>query len=204
MTTIAQRLATIPSIDRRTAIALGAGFLAAILVLAMTVSPDLTPVLVADGALPAGTPLGDLEISYRDVDNTEGLIVGSDIGELATWTLVAPLAAGEPLLTSLIRPPQQLSAPQQMALTVPATQAVLGLLQAGDTVDILVTRGSAATSDVTTVVLASDVFVISAQLAESNAFGDQVRVLLAVTDQLAIDLANAVHGGEIDLVKVNR
>ncbi len=203
MTTVSERLASLPTIDRRTALALASGFAAALLVLALTVPPSLTAVLVADGPLPAGTALGDLPVTFRAVDNTDGLIIGSDIGELADWTLVTPLAEGEPLLASLIRPPQQITAPRQMALAVPATQAVLGSVQAGDSVDILVTRSEGVGSKAITEVLARDVYVISAVVAESSAFGDELRLVLAVTDELAIDLANASHAGDIDLVKVN-
>jgi Flp pilus assembly protein CpaB len=203
VTTVSERLAALPTIDRRTALAIAAGFASALLVLALTAPPSLTAVLVADGPLPAGTALGDLPVTYRNVDNTDGLIVGSDIGELADWTLVTPLAEGEPLLVSLIQPPQQVTAPQQMALAIPATQAVLGEIQAGDTVDILVTRSAGVGSEATTEVLARDVYVISAVLAESTAFGDELRLLLAVTDQLAVDLANASYAGNLDLIKVN-
>ncbi len=203
MTTVSERLAALPTIDRRTALALAAGFVSALLVLALTAPPSLTAVLVADGPLPAGTALGDLPVTYRNVDNTDGLIVGSDIGELADWTLVTPLAEGEPLLASLIQPPQQVTAPQQMALAIPATQAVLGEIQAGDSIDILVTRSAGVGSEATTEVLARDVYVISAVLAESTAFGDELRLVLAVTDQLAVDLANASYAGNLDLIKVN-
>ena len=203
MTTVSERLAALPTIDRRTALALAAGFASALLVLALSAPPSLTAVLVADGPLPAGTALGDLPVTYRNVDNADGLIVGSDIGELADWTLVTPLTEGEPLLVSLIRPPQQITAPQQMALAIPATQAVLGEIQAGDSVDILVTRTAGVGSDATTEVLARDVYVISAVLAESTAFGDELRLVLAVTDQLAVDLANASYAGDLDLIKVN-
>ncbi|GBE25492.1 hypothetical protein BMS3Bbin02_01778 [bacterium BMS3Bbin02] len=203
MTTVSERLAALPTIDRRTALALAAGFASALLVLALSAPPSLTAVLVADGPLPAGTALGDLPVTYRNVDNADGLIVGSDIGELADWTLVTPLTEGEPLLVSLIRPPQQITAPQQMALAIPATQAVLGEIQAGDSVDILVTRTAGVGSDATTEVLARDVYVISAVLAESTAFGDELRLILAVTDQLAVDLANASYAGDLDLIKVN-
>ena len=90
-----------------------------------------------------------------------------------------------------------------MALAIPATQAVLGEIQAGDSVDILVTRTAGVGSDATTEVLARDVYVISAVLAESTAFGDELRLVLAVTDQLAVDLANASYAGDLDLIKVN-
>jgi hypothetical protein len=204
MTAVSERLASLPTIDRRTALAIAAGFASALLVLVLTAPTNLTAVLIADGPLPAGTALGDLPVAFRDVENTDGLIVGSTVGELAEWTLITPLAEGEPLLVSLIRPPQQVTAPQQMALALPATQAVLGTIQAGDSVDILVTRSDSVGTPATTEVLARDVYVISAVVAESTAFGNELRLVLAVTDDLAIDLANASHAGDVDLVKVNR
>jgi Flp pilus assembly protein CpaB len=192
----------IPSIDRRK---VAGGILAAIAalgVLQVTKPPDRIPVLVAGAALEAGRPLSDLDIVIRHVATAEGMVVGDSVGDLAEWSLRVPLAEGEPLVASLMQPPELLASPNVIALSLAAENAVLGRLVAGDKVDVYVTSAADFDSEPTTELLARSVYIVEAVVSESSVDRGRVNVLLAVDDELAARLAAASHDGEIDFVRV--
>ena len=198
-----RRTLALPRIDRRVVLGVALAALAAFLVLATTQPPTTVPVLVAASDLPAGVPLDGSHVSVRNLSSGRGLVEGDSIGELAGWTLAAPLGAGEPLLASLLRPPQMLDDPNQLALAVPESQAVLGTIAAGDLIDVYVTWDSLEVDSVTEL-LAADVFVVEARVDENGVGADRdVQILVAVDDDLALDLTRASHGGELDIVKVS-
>ena len=198
-----RRTLSMPRIDRRTVLGAALAALAAFLVLVTTQPPGTVPVLVASSDLPAGAPLAAADVTVRNLSSARGLVEGDSIGDLAGWTLAAPLGAGEPLVPSLLRPPVVLESPNQFALAIPESQAVLGNLAAGDLIDIYVTWDSVA-GDGVTELLAADVYVVEARLDANSVRADRdVQLLLAVDDVLALDLARATHGGELDLVKVS-
>jgi len=192
----------IPSIDRRK---VAGGILAAIAalgVLQVTKPPDRIPVLVAGAALEAGRPLSDLDIVVRHVATAEGMVVGDSVGDLADWSLRVPLAEGEPLVASLMQPPELVTSPNVIALSLAAENAVLGRLVAGDKVDVYVTSAADFDSEPTTELLARSVYIVEAVVSESSVDRGRVNVLLAVDDELAARLAAASHDGEIDFVRV--
>lgn len=191
----------LPTVDRRTIVGIGLAALAAALVLVVTRPAPTYPVLVAGTDLPAGTPLSEVDLDVRRIADPGGLVQGTEPGELADWTLKVPLAAGEPLLTSLLQPPQVLSAPDLLALDIEAAHAVLGRLVAGDLVDVYLTSGSGVEPAATRLV-ASDVFVVEAHLVEAGGGRDRVELLVAVDDRLAAELATAARSGQLDLVRV--
>lgn len=191
-----------PSVDRRMIVG---GILAAIAafgVLHLTQPPERIPVLVAGSELQAGRPLGQLDIAIRYVAAAEGLVVGDSVGDLEDWSLRVPLAKGEPLVPSLIQPPELIATPNVIALSLRAENAVLGRLVAGDKVDVYFTSVAAFDSDPTTRLLASRVYVVEVVALESSTDRGRVNVLLAVDDELASALASASHSGDIDLVRV--
>jgi len=190
--------------DRRTAVGLALALAAGILVFVVTRPAATVPVLVAEGPLPAGIPLDGLAVGVRRVPDPAGLVPGDDPAALREWVLAAPLAAGEPLLPSLLRAPEQRSRPDVLALSLDRDRAVLGELLAGDRIDVYVTpdagEGPAAAR-----LVAADVYVISAAPAPSGLGGeDRVDLLLAVDDALAAALVGARQEGALDLVRVSR
>ncbi|MDP8958961.1 MAG: RcpC/CpaB family pilus assembly protein [Actinomycetota bacterium] len=192
-------------LDRRTAMGLAAAALAAFLVLVLTRPTPMVPVLVAGADLPTGVPLGEMAIEVRRLPSAEGLVEGASVGELADWTLVTPLAAGEPLVPSLLRPPARGAAPDLMSIAVEESHAALGEVGAGDRVDVWVTWPAGAQDRARTELLAEGVNVVEARQAGAGLGGGaQVEILLAVDDRLAGRLAAALRGGELDLVKVGR
>lgn len=197
------RSLSVPRPDTRTLIGVGLAAVAALLVLWMTRPVPTTPVLVAGADLPAGTALSQLDVAVRHVTETNGLVVGDETGELSDWVLVAPLAAGEPLLASLLRPPEMQAAPDLLALEVDRSHAVLGRIDPGDRVDIYVST-SRPGDPAETRLVASGVYVVDVEIDESSVGGDQIQLLLAVDDGLAATLAEAKNGGELDLVRVGQ
>jgi len=195
---------SIPHVDRRYLIGGLAAALATILVLIITTPPTRTSVLVAGGDLPAGAALSGLEIGTRQVNDAEGLIEGTTLGELAEWSLVVPLREGEPLLASTLRPPEMVAAPQAMGVSLPAAHAVLGRLDAGDVVDVYLTPNASpgGPSPVATRI-AQRVYVIDAAESASPGAMGRIDVLLAVDEEITPVLAAGARDGTIDLVKVS-
>lgn len=195
------RRLTLPAVAPRTMVGVGLAAVAALLVLVVTRPPATVPILVAGENLPAGTPLSELQVDARQVASAEGFVAGDEIGELGDWVLAAPIAMGEPLIPSLLRPSAALSAPDVMAIQLDAGHAVFGQLTGGDRVDVYATM-SAPGEPAATQLIASALYILDAHTAESNAGPDRIELLLAVDRNTARALTNAMHAGEVDLVRV--
>ena len=200
ITTLARSI-SLPRIDRRTLLGVALAATAALLVLLLTKPAPTVPILVARSDLPARTMLGDLDVTVRNVTSASGLVQGDSIGEFESWTLVAPLAAGEPLLASLLTPPELLERSDLLALQVPEAHAVLGRLAPGDLVDVYVTTSGALGEPSKTELVAAGVFVVDSRAAPGAISEPRVEVLLAVDGDLAPILAAAARTGDVDLVK---
>lgn len=189
--------------DRRALLGLLLALGAGALVLVLTRPSPTVPVLVAEGPLPAGVPLGSLPVGVRRLPDTEGLVEAASPDTLADWTLAAPLAAGEPLLPSLLRPPERRDRPQVLALSLTRDRAVLGELQAGDLVDVYVTIDP-LDEPASARLVAADLYVVAAGPAPGGIAGsERIDLLLAVDDALAVALVGARREGEIELVRVS-
>lgn len=199
------RLGALPvRFDRRTAIGLTCALAAGILVFTLTRPAATVPVLVAEGPLPAGVPLDALPIGVRRVPDAAGMVTGDDPAALAGWTLSTALAAGEPLVPSLLREPERRSRPAVLALSLERDRAVLGDLLAGDHIDIYVTATDPEGPGEARLVAAA-VYVVAAATGPSGLSGeDRVDLLLAVDDALAAALVSARNEGPLDLVRVSR
>lgn len=193
---------TWPRLDRRTLLGIGLAAGVAVLVLLITRPTPTMPVLVAGSDLPAGTPLGSLDITVREVADADGLVSGDNLGELSEWSLKIPIDAGEPLLPSVLQPPQVAAATSLLAFELDAAHAVLGQLAAGDEVDVYFTATPPPGETPTTTRIAESVYVVDAKLTESSIGAGRVDLLLAVDDELAATLTAATHSGALDLVRV--
>ncbi len=191
----------VPAVAPRTLLGVGLAAVAALLVLTVTRPPASVPILVAGSDLPSGAPLSDLDIAVRHVDNATGFVAGDEVGDLADWVLASPIAAGEPLLPSQLRPTETVTAPDVIAIELDTAHAVLGLLSPGDHVDIYATSTGPGHAPETSLI-ARSVFVVDARVAESTVNQDRVELLLAVDRSIARALTTAIHAGELDLVKV--
>ncbi len=190
-------------VDRRTIAAAVLAATAALLVLVLTRPAPTIPVLVAAADLPLGAPLDEGSVRVRNFTSADGLVRGDGVGDLAGWTLAAPLRAGEPLVPSLLRAPEQSNHPNLFSVAVDQEHAVLGQLGAGDRVDIFVTWPGNGLEPGVTELLAADVYVVDARDDGSSIRGSpRIDLLFAVDDELAFTLAGAVRSGELDLMKV--
>lgn len=192
----------LPSVDRRMIVGGILAAIAALGVLQITQPPQRVPVLVAGAELPAGRPLGALDIEIRYVESATGLVSGDSVGDLAEWSLRVPLAEGEPLIGSLLQPPELVEFPNVIALSLDGAHAVLGRLAAGDRVDVYVTMDGGFDTDSRTELLATDVYVVDVVASESSVDRGRVNLLLAVDDDLAGLIVSATRTGGIDLVRV--
>ncbi len=196
-----RRPMSLPRVDRRTLLGAALAAAAALLMLVLTRPVATVPVLVAAADLPRGMPLTAADVTVRQLPGSAGLVEGDTIGELEGWSLAAPVAAGEPLLPSLLLPPARIEQPDLLAVSVPETQAVLGRIAAGDIVDVYATTGDL--DEPATVLLAEEVYVVEARSEGSSVAGQRmVDLLVAVDDDLALLLTGAAHAGEIDIVRV--
>jgi Flp pilus assembly protein CpaB len=196
------RNVTLPTVDRRMVVGAILAAIAALGVLVITKPPERIPVLVAGSDLVVGRPLGEMDVEVRYVESSTGLLVGDSVGDLEEWSLRVPLAEGEPLVPSLMQPPELLASPNVIALSLAAENAVLGRLVSGDEVDVYVTTRNGIDTESETEMIASNVYVVEAVVPESSIDRGRVNVLLAVNDDLAARLASASHTGDIDLVRV--
>ncbi len=192
----------LPDVDRRYLVGGIAAAIAAALVLVLTQPAERVPVLVAGQDLPAGTPLGSLELGVRYVEDGSGLVVGDDAGELGEWSLALPIHEGEPIVVSMLRPPQMEATPDVLAISLDPAHAVLGQLSRGDLVDVYRTTDTGGAQPVMAEVVARSVYVVDAAVSDDPTDRGDVRLLLAVDDDLAALLTAAARSGAIDLVRV--
>jgi len=194
---------SIPSIDRKRAIGIVLAAITAVLVLLLTRPPDRIPTLVASTDIAPGHALTADDVTIRYVESAEGLVEGASLGDLASWSLRAPIAEGEPLVPSLLQPPELLANPNVIALSLDESHAVLGRLVPGDRVDVYLTAGNGLADDPTTQLIATNVYVVEARTGGDGLDADSVNLLLAVDEDLAQVIAGAGRSGAVDLVRVS-
>ena len=181
-------------VDLRLAVAAILAVAAGAVVHAVTRPAPQVEVLVAEAPLPPGTRLGDLALAVRLMTPSPGLVLADQAASFADHSLAASLSPGDPILASLlIAPPAD--RPDVAALTLDAAHAVQGDLVAGDRIDVYVSRMGV------TELLAPDVLVLAATTGSGGLGGSDVSLLVAVDQELAMALVEAVHTAEIDLVR---
>ncbi len=151
-------------------------------------------VLVATSPLPPGVRLSELDVALRPMPLFPGMVTAGQVADLTAHTLVAALDAGDPVLHSLLVPPQG-DHPDVAALTLDPAHAVQGDLVPGDRVDIY------SSGNGTTTLLADEVLVIAATRGSGGLEGGDVSLLLAVDRQLALRLLEGAHTTQLDLVR---
>jgi Flp pilus assembly protein CpaB len=200
---IRARTLSIPSMDRKRILGLVLAAIAALLVLLLTKPPDRIPVLIASADIAPGQALTADDVSVRYVESAEGFVQGSSLGDLDSWSLRAPIAEGEPLVPSLLQPPELREAPNVIALSLDESHAVLGRLVPGDRVDVYVTVGNGLGEEPVTRLVATGVYVVESRPDGDGIGADRVNLLLAVDEALARIIAGASRSGAVDLVRVS-
>ncbi|MDH3730647.1 MAG: SAF domain-containing protein [Acidimicrobiia bacterium] len=192
-------------VNKRTLVAVGLASAAAFFVLALTRPDASVGVLVAAQDIPAGAALeGDL-VTSRQMAAADGLIAGTDVGELEGWALATGVAAGEPLLPSLLVDPSAVPRASSLSISIAEAHAALGSIVAGDSIDIYVTWPSSAAASRRTELLAAGVLVLEAREAPDAIAGRRdLELLLAVDESLAPLIAGGHRSGDLDLVRVSK
>ncbi|MDX1690068.1 MAG: RcpC/CpaB family pilus assembly protein [Acidimicrobiia bacterium] len=187
------------SLDRRRLLGIGLAIAAMVLVVAATRPAATTDVLVASRDIAAGWPIEPDAFETRAVIDPSGLVEAGTPTE-GRW-LRAPLAAGEPLVGSLVVDATPSIPPGAMGVEVAVASGVLGDLVPGDRVDVYVTR---AGTDPPTRLIATSVPVI--RVGDRDGLGGErsLQVLLGVDAATAASIAGAGHTGDLDLVRVAR
>ena len=159
-------------------------------------------VTVADRDLPSGTRIdaGDLRYVSSPLEGSmaERFVPQEDAAGLIGLVVTRPLAAGDPIFDSDVRPEAAPGAGRAMSVPVDPSQAVGGALQRGDRVDVIGVEDGVAVYVATSVeVLAVPETTGSGLQAATGAFS----VTLAVDDAEAIAIAATLDSGEVHILR---
>jgi Flp pilus assembly protein CpaB len=160
-----------------------------------------TLVAVADRPLTAGSPLDPASLRLVPVDSGfEGLpdlITDGDLDLLEGWVLSRPIAEGGLVDASALVEPGSTSGLRSMSLPVPVEHAAGGALVPGDRVDVI------SVVDGNPIFVAYDLEVISVSETGSGSIGvsSAYHVVVGVEPAEALDLAGALDGGSIEVVR---
>lgn len=163
---------------------------------------DGVRVVVAAAALEPGTPVGPGDVGVAEVtvdaQVLATLVPAGRIGDLGGWVPVAPVPAGAPVRRADLRPPSAPDEGRAMSLPVESAHAVGGDLGVGDRVDVIAVRDG----DPAYVLVDAPVLATS-ESGEGQAFGAAggFTVTVAVDETTALDLAAAIHGDAVEVVR---
>lgn len=163
---------------------------------------DSVPIAVAAQDIPAGAPVNSDALRFTearvDEDVLAALLTPERASRVDGWVATGMIAAGEPVRASDLRAP---SAPQeQRAMSVPVERehAVGGALRPGDRVDVIAVQEGIAAYVVT------DAEVLAVPGAEPRGGLGALSgfsVTLAVDDDVALQLAQALRNGSLEIVR---
>jgi hypothetical protein len=176
---------------------LSAGVLAAVaalVVLMATTPPERIAIVVAGSDLPAGVPIGELDLESRDVESAVGLIAFEEVGELGEHFLGSSLDVHSPVPRSLLIAPRSERGVDLMGLYLESAAAVHGRLRAGDVVDAYVVSEG-------THLIAEAIPIVGAEIENTSLGSGRVRLLVAVADEVGPRLLAATEAGEIHLIR---
>lgn len=160
-----------------------------------------TAFVVAARDLPVGEVLdpADLEVARADLPGALGGRAFTDVGPVVGQRTVAPLAEGELVQRSAIVVPEEDGGGRQVSFAIDVADALAGTLEAGESVDLLVTYGSGG--DSRTEVVAAGATVAAIPEDDDDVAGQTV-VLVSLpegTDVLAV--TNAIRQGALTIVR---
>jgi Flp pilus assembly protein CpaB len=183
-------------VDLRFLVAGVLALIAAGAVFVLTAPVTRISILVADDTLAPGARLGDLPIGERPMEPIPGTIAAADRQAVADLTLTVPVAAGSPILETMLASDRPTS--DVVAVTLDPGNAAQGQLLPGDLVDLYVT------DDEGTRLVASAVTVVDATIGAGGFAGSEVALLLAVDRGLAHAVIEGMRSGSLDLVRRGR
>lgn len=178
-----------------------AGLVAVLLNLAFLRSGTVQiEVVVASSPIQAGSVLDESRLSTVPIADpgelVGGLIVGEEVASLHGSIVARPLAAGEPIRRSDLRPAGTTSHLREFSLELDAAQAAGGRIAPRDLVDVI------ATVDTRSFYVAAGVEVISVSSEDSEVdVGDDLLVVLSLDDRTALEVSSAQAAGSVSLVR---
>jgi Flp pilus assembly protein CpaB len=178
-----------------------AGLVAILLNLAFLRSNSETvEIIVARHALQAGAVLTERTVAVVEIGDggavVGGLITTDAASAIYGATLARPLAAGEPIRRSDLRPDGTRSGLREYSLELDAARAAGGRIGPTDIVDVI------ATVDGRSFYVAATVEVVSVTTEDSTpGVGDDLIIVLGVDDRTALDIASVESVGSIALVR---
>ncbi len=186
-------------------IAIAAGVLSFILILSwMRGQQDLVEVAVAGTDIPAGNVVTADMFDFVEVP-ADGAFGGNVLTREQVTTLLADarpvatrrISAEEPILATDFRSAGMPVGLRAMSLPLDTSRAVGGALTASDRVDVI------GFDEAGPFYIATDVVVLDVPSAGSGAFGSSTgyAVTLAVTDEQALMLAQALVDGDIHVLR---
>lgn len=168
---------------------------------ALTGGESRTSVLIADAEILAGDPLDAAALSTAEVNPggslPERLVAASDRGDFDGAVAATRVEAGEPLRRSDVQDAAAPGGQRAMSVPVDAPHAVGGALRPGDRVDVIETTGTEAAY------LVTDAQVLAVPEGGDGGLDglSGFSVTIAVGADEALRLAEAIHEGELDVVR---
>lgn len=160
---------------------------------------DVVAVLVADTAIAAGAPLDVGALSVAEVGAggsvTDRLVRADQRETLEGMVAVAAVASGDPLRRSDVRAPAAPGRQRAMSVPVGTDHAVAGALQPGDRIDVIETSERGARY------LVTDAAVLDVADGGTLESLRRFSVTIAVDADDALRLAEAIHAGDLDVVR---
>jgi Flp pilus assembly protein CpaB len=131
-----------------------------------------------------------------DFQGIESLIGDADIGELEDFVFTRSIAEGEVVTIGDLARPGLPSGNRSMSLPVSKEHAAGGSLADGDRVDVI------SVSDGVAVYVATDIAVIGVAAVDDGSFNSNgYHVVVAVTAQEALRLAEALDAGSLEVIR---
>lgn len=162
---------------------------------------DTVRVAVASEALRAGTAVTPGSFEFVDVrvddELAATLLTPGGLRDRDGWVATGAVHAGELVRVTDLQAPSAPAAQRAMSLPIDPRHAVAGALEAGDRVDVIEVR------DETARYLVTDTEVLAVgEMARGGLEGlSGFSITLAVDDEAALRLAEALHDGALDVVR---
>lgn len=160
-----------------------------------------TLVALADRPIAAGSTLDREAIRLVPVDSDfeglGGLITDDRLDAYTDWVLTRSLSAGEVVELSALTEPGSATGLRTMSLPVTVEHAAGGSLVPGDRIDVI------TVSDGSAVFVATDLEVVSVGEPAGGSLGatSEYHVVVAVTSDEALELAEALDAGSLEIVR---
>ena len=183
-------------------------------IVAWTAAENTRPVVVATRDLPGGTILAEGDLAVRRVRVDDGMfaaaIAGPDVSSLVGRQLAEPVHAQQLLVQAQVSPKPSVP-PGQLVLTIPIRpdNAAGGRVRSGDLVQVLATSNKGKPDSKTDVILAQATVydagrddansVVGSTATTANAAAPATWVALVVTQDQAVQLANARWNSDLDV-----